>query len=451
MKNIILIANHELTYFYNEIAMGLQKKGLNIFWITPSPKQSNWLTKRYGNNKVLKVDLSTPKNKPIADLTLNELVYQDRVLKYNKRNGILFLESIQNPVYNFIKENDIQFIFGEKTWAHEELIFRIVEEFEELNCSYLSPHTIRIPSGRFAFFEDPNMMHIYNKGVQVVMDDENQSNTISIETPDYLSRNDFLLQKKNSFLGLFFRFWRLITFQNADKGSPCRPKIKITLRNKYREFFARRYYNSLSKRDFKNINKPFVFVTLHMQPEATVDVMGRYYEDQKMNIINLWRKLPKGWLLIVKEHSNAVGCRGKAFFNDLLQLPNVVLVNEKEKSLLYLEKAEAIVSVTGTIGLEALLTDRIALLFGNPHFINYGTCYKITLDEIKNCNTLKELIQAKKVVRQPKKEQFEDYILKNSYEGIISNPISNPLCMSKDNINKVTKAFYSIVLSKSKK
>ena len=442
MKNICLIANHDLTYFYHEIALQLQNKEVNIFWITPSPKQYKWLCEKYTEKKVLLIDLDTPKNESIGDFNVNELLYSDRTLKFNKEKGYEYLINIQRPIYDFIESNILSYVFGETTWSFEVLIHRIVTRKEELNCKFLSFTGIRIPTGRFSFFEDEKMNKIFE-----LSESKNEiiSTDIKIETPDYLKRNDFSLKKKNSILGLFLRLWNLITFKNVDKGNPCRPKVIHTIRLKIREFLNRRYYYSLKTNSIKDIQDPFVFVTLHQQPESSVDIVGMYYEDQKQNIINLWRKLPLGWKLVVKEHSNSVGCRGKSFFESLIDLPNLILVDEKEKAIDFIKKCKLVVSVSGTVNLEALLMGEISFLFGKPHFSGYEQCYNITLSDIKNCDNLSTLIEKKKLIIQPSKEILNKFILKNSIKAVISNPVSNPMCMTDDNIRESSKAIYNVI------
>ncbi len=80
--------------------------------------------------------------------------YSDRVLRYEPAFGEAYLKSIQKSYYEFIKQNNIRFVFGEMTWAHEVLMSCITHKCSELSCQYLKPHTIRIPTGRFAFFKD---------------------------------------------------------------------------------------------------------------------------------------------------------------------------------------------------------------------------------------------------------------------------------------------------------
>lgn len=443
IKSICFIANHKLTYFYNEIALGLKSNGVSIYWIVPSPKQYVWLSKIYSPENLLLIDLNASKSEAIGDFNIHELLYSDRSLKYDMSIGHEYLVNIQKPIFEFIQKNNISYVFGETTWSFEVLIHRVITK-TTLKCKFLSFTGIRIPTGRFAFFEDEGM----NKILEINHLNKNKNlvtREIRLETPDYLKKNDQLLKKRNSTKSLLSSLWNFITFKNADKGNPSRPKQLVVIKKRWDTFFNRRHFKSLTTIPINNINDPFVFVTLHQQPEASVDIVGMYYDDQKQNIINLWRKLPLGWKLVVKEHSNSVGCRGSEFFKEIINLPNLILAKETESSIKYLEKCRLVVSVSGTVCYEALLLDKVSFLFGEPFFVGYGHCYNITLSDIKKCDNLESLIIEMKKLNQPSKDVLIEFVLNNSFEGIISNPESNLECMSDNNILKIANAIKHVI------
>lgn len=78
---------------------------------------------------------------PIRDFKLNELLFGDRVLKYNYVEGKLLI-NIQRDIRDFLVKSSINSL-GEVTWAHELLISRICNTY--LHINYYSFQTIRIP------------------------------------------------------------------------------------------------------------------------------------------------------------------------------------------------------------------------------------------------------------------------------------------------------------------
>ena len=99
----------------------------------------------------------------------------------------------------------------------------------------------------------------------------------------------------------------------------------------------------------------YVFFPLHFQPEATTLVCAPYSLNQVSVIEDISKSLPVGYKLIVKEHHDSIGRRRIADYKDIRSLWNVVLVGPKENSLNIIKKSKCIITITSTVGLQALL------------------------------------------------------------------------------------------------
>ncbi|MGM5630000.1 hypothetical protein O2K51_03780 [Apibacter raozihei] len=448
--NICFIANYHKTQFFFEISKYLSEKyDINIYWIVVNKSNKNFLEK-YTNNILYlsKSVILDTKNTAIDDFKLNEIVYGDRILKFSTNKGVDFLTKIQKPVYDFIKDNRIQYIFGELTWAHELLIFRMTKYCQELNCKFLNPHTIRIPGGRFAFFVDEFQSKMYEfdlnyEKMQYPVD------AFIPKKPDYLQLNDQILKKKNSWQGRIKRIKKFITSENLDSDD-----ITLPEKWKFNRFFIP-FIEELNKETYKFIpkinldtikNKKFILLTLHKQPEASVDVLGRYMEDQFTNIIVIWKQLPQDWLLVIKEHTNAVGDRSWKFYNKLRKYKNLIFIDEKTDSYELLEYCQAVVTISGTIAYEAALLQKKSLILCDV-FFDFSYVKKISLDDFKFSKNILSIMDT--IPNNEDDERKKKYIFANSFEGIISDPVSNPKCIESINIDNVSKAFYKIILGKT--
>lgn len=447
--NICFIANFHKTYFFYEISKSLKERyDINTFWIVFNKKNLSFLLKRTDTDKILylpKKEYLFKTANPIGEFKINELIYGDRLLRYTPDNGEKYLNNIQQPVYKFIKENNIKFVFGEITWAHEVLIFRMSKQCSDLKCKFLNPHTIRIPSNRFAFFEDEFQAKIfeYNK-------DCLQTNFLKEvfipQKPDYLALNDQILKKNNSLGGRLKRLKKLLTSENLDEND-------ISLPEKWRlNRFTTPIKNEINKEVYKLIpkvdiaslqNKKFVLITLHKQPEASIDVLGRYVEDQFENIVNIWRQLPHGWWLVVKEHSNAVGDRSYLFYKRLLKYKNIMFIDEKTDSYRLMDICQAVVTVSGTIAYEAALLNKKAIVLADV-FFDLSHVKKISGEDYKKYSNFIEILDSIPDSRKDDAALME-FIYNNSFEGIISDPISNPKCIDEENINNIVEAFQKII------
>ncbi|WP_242203340.1 hypothetical protein [Aestuariivivens insulae] len=447
MTNICFVSNFHKTYFFEEVALELKNKDYNIFWLCFERKMLIHLEKKFPSENILLLSRNSIENKPkkIADFKLNELVNGDRFLRHQTDWAYQYLIRIQQPVLNFIKEKKINFIFGEVTHAHEILIHRLVNRFKELNCKYLHPQSVRIPNKRFFFLEDEFQAEIFNDDKIHNDNWEVELETIVAVRPRRVAQVDSDVKKELSVSGKFDRLKRFFTQENISKDLPS----VIENRKKRSKIALKEEFNKLTYRFVKTAdesilnNKKFVVYTLHMQPEASVDVVGVYYDDQLRNIKNIWRILPDEWYIVIKEHSNAIGNRSYSFFKEFLKLRNSILLNEKVDSHLIIDKAEAIFSVSGTIAYEAALKGKYSFTFANIFFNKLKNCLKITLDDFRNIGSINELFDILKERNEEKLSipEYSEYLYQRSYNGIVDAPVNSVDWHDQDNIKVVSESF----------
>src|SRR5690606_6237857 len=135
--------------------------------------------------------------------------------------------------------------------------------------------------------------------------------------------NDKVIQKKGTISHNLRLLKNFILRTNQDINDPTLYKSPLTqfmIRTK--EIYNRILFKNFVKEvQTDNLpSQPKILFTLHKQPEASVDVIGRYYENQLLLIKNIWRFMPDGYQLLVKEHSNAIGDRSLAFYRAVKQL-----------------------------------------------------------------------------------------------------------------------------------
>lgn len=444
-KNICFIANFYKTFFFHEIAKQFINEGYEIYWIVTKDSQYKFLKRYYNEKKILLIDRRHCLNhlEPLDDFKINELIYGDRVFKNEKLNGIKFLTNIQKPIYDFIKYNKINNIFGEKTWAHELLIHRIITKRKELNCRFFLIATTRIPNGRIFFYDDEKETEIVkplvNSNKLVI------GNRIKIEKPDYLLLNDKILSSANSLWGKLNRIKKLFTGQNIEKYDPNVQFGIYRFIIPMKEEFNRFSYKFVSKVGLNQIiNHNYILFGFHKQPEASIDVCGRYFENQEENVLNLWRQLPPNWKLVIKEHSNAVGDRSYFFYKKILKYPNVILADEKLDSHMLIKSAQLVATNTGTMALEAALLGVPSITFSKVFFNSHNYCQQVNWNKLEGYPDLRVLIDEIKS-RVDNTEEYSKYVIDSSFEGIVGDVDSNPNILNSDTIMKITNAINSII------
>lgn len=444
--NICVVSNFTKTYLYDKIVQEIAKKGIQTYWIAVNRNLYKFLVETYGSEKVLLINKKwIPKqNSTVGEFKINEVIYGDRVLKHFPNMGQKYLQNIQQPIYDFLKENNIRYVFGETTWAHEILIHRICRSCTALNCRYLDLHSVRIPYKRFAFFSEEGQGNLY----EVNQFNHWMGQLITPKKPDYAKIFDAQLAEASSMLGRVDRLKRFITNENMDAEDPCLLSDPLKrLKTCSLEEWRKEAYKKIKRYTFEEVrHSPFVFVGLHVQPEASVDVFGRYYEDQLLNIKNLWRALPSGWILVVKEHTNAIGNRPIKFYEELQKLPNTVLIEETTNSYKVIRAAELVVTITGTLSYEAALMGVPSLTFVPMFFNRLNRCKRITLEDLNQYN-LKEIVS--ELRRLPHNiAAFSKYLYQNSFEGDVIDPLTNELVLDKENVARIANAMIRILQPK---
>ena len=130
--------------------------------------------------------------------------------------------------------------------------------------------------------------------------------------------------------------------------------------------------------------KKYAIYFLHVQPEITVEGMAFDYQDQVNTLRNILASLPADMELVVKEHSPMLGYRPLAVYNQLVHLPGLIIADTLEDSHKLITQSSVVVTLTGTVALEAVLYGVPAIVLGDIYFDAFNGVYKPeNLDELR--------------------------------------------------------------------
>jgi hypothetical protein len=135
-----------------------------------------------------------------------------------------------------------------------------------------------------------------------------------------------------------------------------------------------REYNSLQV--VPDLNRKFVYVPLHYQPECTTNPIGEIFQDQIFLIETLSDSLPPDWVIYVKEHPGQWPIYGiefsedryRSYYKRIASIPKVFLIPIEIPSLRLISKAQTVATVSGTAGWESILRGKPALVFGHAWY-----------------------------------------------------------------------------------
>jgi len=132
-----------------------------------------------------------------------------------------------------------------------------------------------------------------------------------------------------------------------------------------------------------NLDENFVFFPLHYEPELSLSLFAPFWQNQINLVRQMSVSLPLNFKLYVKEHPGMVGYRTRSYYKELKKNPNVKLVNPIVPSYDLIKKARLVLSISGTIGWEAVLLKKPVITFGDVFYNK--------LSFVKKCEKIEEL------------------------------------------------------------
>jgi len=159
-NRICVIANRFKTIFYDALVKRLEIPLDDVHWVCNGrPWLDFLLSAGYARDNILYYEVSDPYE--VSDLSrlswletesqipIWRLIQSDRLLSRRTSNPLGFADSFARRFEDFLLAGRVTVVFGECTWAPELLAWSVAKSVQ---VPYLSPHTVRIPSERFAFF-----------------------------------------------------------------------------------------------------------------------------------------------------------------------------------------------------------------------------------------------------------------------------------------------------------
>lgn len=174
---------------------------------------------------------------------------------------------------------------------------------------------------------------------------------------------------------------RLIRYAGSDTtgqfmvGNPLRMHFNLLLRN-----VARRLRSGRVRKLYEEPveGERFLLYPLHFHPESSTSVLAGPWLDESEVIRNIAFSLPEGLRLYVKDHISAWAFPKLEFYRRLKRLPNVRLLPPEAPTKALIRKSAAVITLTSTVGWEALLMRRRVLLYGRVFYESHQGVTRIS-------------------------------------------------------------------------
>lgn len=135
-------------------------------------------------------------------------------------------------------------------------------------------------------------------------------------------------------------------------------------------------------------DEKFVMYPLHYHPEASTSVLSWANFNEIDIIRTIACSLPRNFKLYVKDHPTAKGFLSFRDYRRIKSIPNVRLIDAKLNSKYLIRKSYGVITLTSTVGYEALILGKPVISMGNIFYNFHPLC-----TNVKNLFDLPKAIQ----------------------------------------------------------
>lgn len=435
---IAIIDNETMFLFYEHVMALAKQQGLEMMFISLSRRKHQYLLDKGLKSVYLKEWVGAGKDSIKAsdlemffpDFKLNQCIQNDRVLKKlpeEKSRRILetYLEAFNGILVNY----PITLMVGEVSWGVEYLFYHAAHY---KSIRYVNPLNTYATSGlRLVFFDKKNSCGYF------LGRDEKSAVVIKemIDCRKSININDLLGKNLNSVsFGKYFN--KLKVYFSFRDSFDYRSSIFLKF-NRLR-ILSRRYLIKLfGFLLYKQVNKSdrYFYYPLHIQPEATPDIIAMNYCNQLELISQIARSLPFGTKLIVKEHPNASGAETLKRLLWIRKQNNVILIPPQTPSKDLIKGSLGVITIAGTVGMEARLENKPVLLFSEVYYSSLlDHIYKVT-DYNELSKTLQFFLSDSNFFECTNYKDFLGFMDQHSSDCYIYDPLVDSAVLNFKNIS----------------
>ena len=195
-----------------------------------------------------------------------------------------------------------------------------------------------------------------------------------------------------------------------------RTKISVFFKMLFYEIRKKCRNNFMNKNLDKEFSEdvPFIYFPLHQEQESMLLIGAPFHLNQIDIIKNVAKSLPVGYKLVVKDHSvmNTRGWRSISECKEIMNLPNVILVNPYSDGEKLLKKCSLVISIKGSASIEAAFYMKPSILFRKTGLYKLPSMYKLkAIEELPNAirKSLEIKVESKDLIK------YANLLEKNSF------------------------------------
>ncbi len=427
--NFLVLVNGapQYKYFYAKIAQEIEAKGHNAYFAVNAKKSAvveplsyiDHSKNTFFFDNYLKEKFNDLKNQPVnMDETWGDVFYSDfdRFFchNYNLNESNDYWTAVVNGLERFftsiITDNNIDFILYEN--VSNSFAYMGYKVGQSLGCTYIGLMGSRLPNRyeiQTSIYSESDVIVSNIESIKLTEDEKEWYKSYQEKffntQPDYM-KNNIITKKINLSNLISYRkvktvqknlnvFLKTDSHYNYQSGHPIEQltaMYKLNWRKMLNETQSNKYYLPMDEVDelIENNKENFYVYPTHYHPEASTSVLAPDYTNELNNIIGIHNNLPVGSYLYVKDHISARGIQNKGFYKKISALPGVRLIHFDYNIKKLIKNAQGVITVTSTVGYEAVLMNKPVYLLGHVFYENFPNVIKLnSFLELRNTINIK--------------------------------------------------------------
>jgi hypothetical protein len=409
-KTVLLLSRKRLFDFFKAIATELITKGYHIIVCACPEEFEDWKSMNNENIEVLNFYklCEVASLKPVSELRKIASQIEDRIGLSPYRANSLYLLTFRlaRQLNQRMTKYDEEY-YGSEEGTLKEYVgsYAILSDLFEkyrpdtvlYECIDFIPSSIAFvlarQYGKFAFSPEPSPLKktslnlgfgTYKKNIKLEYFYANRS---LLKKESYEEGDNYI--KELSDVNKYHGPHAMKSYNSRVSENPYFSSrvIKNLLKGRYftRPFNnLKRYMDKIwfDKNSRKAIpEEPFLAFFMHYQPEVPTTSAAPRWVNHEVTIEQLAVNAPSWLKILAREHPAGYGTRGKNYFGPLKRLPNVILCHPIVNPYEIISKAEVVVTVSGSVGLEAIILNKKVAVLGRPFYSVYNGVKKLNYPE----------------------------------------------------------------------
>lgn len=439
---LLFVENRYSTWLWREIALRLQSDGHDIHWLVQNPV----FAPNVGTCHLLPFPESQQDGDDVTALI--PLLKSDRAVRHFGLSGCHY-GSYHIAISQVLKSLQPDFIFGEQTQFHELIA---IHEARKQYIPYLFPTSTRYPPGRIAFHLYDTLDTVGGCGIKLAQEEASGIREAILKrriVPSYMvasSESKATLYSRR----LADKFRISLGWFAGERFITPSPLRKFQLERQQRSLVARWEQNAHLALPAELSGRPWVLYAMQMQPESNLDVWGFPWNDQLAIIQEAADALASsGSKLVIKPNP-----KSKYELDDkLCQLvsshSNIISLAHSCKMSEVFPYASAVLSVTGTVVIEAVLAGKPVGVLGTHSMSRYPgvTALKRPAEIAK---LMIDIVAGRgKVSTTEESIELLCKIYSDSYLATLYDPLNQPEFSTPENLNAIAEAFRDVIKIKN--